>query len=84
MTKSTTPLGDNALEIQQVQAENLHYLMSQAYAAIDRVRELHYPVNDGGCGDPDCCSPSDSEDFCIVCQGYEYPCETIKALDGGQ
>lgn len=84
MTKSTTPLGDNALEILQVQAENLHYLMSQAYAAIDRVRELHYPVNDGGCGDPDCCSPSDSEDFCIVCQGYEYPCETIKALDGGQ
>ena len=52
------------------------------YAAIKRIRELHYAVNDGGCGDPDCCSPLDSEDFCIICGGYEYPCETIKALDG--
>lgn len=49
---------------------------------IDIIRELHYPVNDGGCGDPECCSPSDSEEFCIVCVGYGYPCETIKALDG--
>jgi hypothetical protein len=50
--------------------------------AIARIRELHYPVNDGGCGDPECCSPSDSEDFCIVCGDYGYPCETIKILDG--
>ena len=51
-------------------------------ASILRVRELHVPVNDGGCGDPECCSPGDSEDFCAVCQGYEYPCATIKVLDG--
>ena len=50
--------------------------------AIKRIRELHYPVNDGGCGDPECCSPADSVDFCIICNGYEYPCETIKILDG--
>jgi hypothetical protein len=49
---------------------------------IGRIRELHYPVNDGGCGDPECCSLGDSEDFCIVCSGYGYPCETIKILDG--
>jgi len=49
---------------------------------IMRVRELHYAVNDGGCGDPECCSTSDSVDFCIVCGGYEYPCETIKVLEG--
>jgi hypothetical protein len=49
---------------------------------IDRIRELHYPVNDGGCGDEECCSPLDSVDFCIICNGYEYPCETIKILDG--
>ena len=49
---------------------------------IDIIRELHYPVNDGGCGDPECCSPADSVDFCIICNGYEYPCETIKILDG--
>jgi hypothetical protein len=48
--------------------------------AIERIRELHYPVNDGGCGDPECCSPDDSEEFCIICNGYEYPCETIKIL----
>jgi hypothetical protein len=54
------------------------------YTVIQRVKELHYAVNDGGCGDPDCCSPLDSEDFCIICGGYEYPCETIKILDGKQ
>ena len=50
--------------------------------ATERVRELHYAVNDYGCGDPECCSPSDSVDFCVVCGGYEYPCETIKVLEG--
>ena len=40
MNKSITPLGDSALEILQVQAENLHYLMSQAYQAIERMKEL--------------------------------------------
>ena len=46
------------------------------------ILELHTPTTDGGCGDPDCCSLSDSEEFCIICNGYEYPCETIKTLDG--
>jgi len=46
------------------------------------ILEIHTPTTDGGCGDPDCCSPSDSEEFCIICNGYEYPCETIKTLDG--
>lgn len=52
------------------------------YEIIKRIKELHYAVNDEGCGDPDCCSPADSEDFCIICQGYGYPCETIKILEG--
>ena len=30
-----TPLGDSALQIIQVQAENLHYLMTEAYAKRD-------------------------------------------------
>jgi hypothetical protein len=51
---------------------------------IRRVKELHYAVNDAGCGDPECCSPLDSEDFCVICGGYDYPCETIKILDGEQ
>jgi hypothetical protein len=54
------------------------------YDKIQRVRELHYAVNDGGCGDPDCCDPQDSENFCIICGGDEYPCETIKVLDEGK
>lgn len=60
----------------------IHYHLKKQKQAIERIRELHYPVNDGGCGDPECCSPSDSVDFCIICNGYEYPCETIKVLDG--
>jgi hypothetical protein len=40
MNKSITPLGDSALEILRVQAENLHYLMNQSYQAIERVKEL--------------------------------------------
>ena len=74
---SKTPLGDSALEILQVQAENLHYLMTQAYEAIERVRELHKPFGD-------------KSQWCDHCEigansGYDwadYPCDTIKALDG--
>jgi hypothetical protein len=50
--------------------------------AIQRIRELHYPVTDGGCSDAECCSPDDSDEFCHECQTYEYPCPTIKALEG--
>ncbi|NBW22914.1 MAG: hypothetical protein EBR82_84715 [Caulobacteraceae bacterium] len=46
-----------------------------AKQAIARVRDLHKPEK---C-DPDCCTD-------IVCAGcqYNYPCPTIKALDGEQ
>jgi len=33
--ESNTPLGDSALQIIQVQVENLHYLMIEAYAKRD-------------------------------------------------
>ena len=45
------------------------------------ILELHTPTTDGGCGDLDCCSPDDSEEFCSQCQNYEYPCPTIKAIE---
>ena len=50
----------------------IHDLIT-AQSAIQRVRELHTKsvVNDG--------FPSQ----CTLC-GYEYPCVTIKALDGEQ
>jgi hypothetical protein len=50
--------------------------------AIQKIRSLHSPANAGGCSDLDCCSPSDSEEFCSECQNYEYPCTTLKILDG--
>lgn len=55
--------------------------LSKAKTAIQRVRELHTPVTSGGCSDPECCSPGDSEEFCSECNNYDYPCPTIKALD---
>ena len=74
-----TELGEECCECSHLVK---HPPMNKSIKAIARVRELHYPVNDGGCSDPECCSPSDSEDFCIVCGDYGYPCETIKILDG--
>jgi hypothetical protein len=50
--------------------------------AIQKIRSLHSPANSGGCSDPECCSPYESEEFCSECQNYEYPCKTIKILDG--
>lgn len=48
------------------------------------IRELHTPATFDGCGDPECCSPSNSHEFfCSECQNYDYPCSTIKALDNG-
>ena len=49
---------------------------------INLVLELHTPTTAGGCGDPECCSPSESEEFCSECNNYDYPCSTIKALEG--
>lgn len=46
-----------------------------AEAAVQRVREAHFPDEDGDC------------DFCVnyYCdtRKAEYPCPTIRALDGG-
>ena len=52
-------------------------------ARIQRVRELHELVtqNNAACGDPDCCGEYEEEEVCADCQ-CEYPCPTIKALDG--
>jgi protein associated with RNAse G/E len=33
--ESNTPLGDSALQIIQIQTENLHYLMTEAYTKRD-------------------------------------------------
>lgn len=70
----------------QIQAENLHYLLSTDRQAIQRVRALHRP--DG----TKAYSHLKSEQWCGTCQdegsmgeyGVPYPCATIRALDGEQ
>jgi hypothetical protein len=59
---------------------------NQAEEAIQRVRELHKEVdaNDSVCGDPECCGEY-IEDWTMCQECYcDYPCPTIKALDGEQ
>lgn len=56
-------------------------LKLEAWKAIERVRELHKP-EPCDCGDGNCSG------FCVECStdgsGIEYPCDTIKALEGEQ
>lgn len=73
-TRLTGPL--SVADLMQFKAER-----DAALAAIQRVRELHNKTTMGGCGDPKHCSPYDSEPICGSCLA-EWPCPTIKALDG--
>lgn len=68
---------DNQLFCKECGCGEDHHLI------IQRLRELHYPTTDDGCSDPECCSPYDSIPYCNICGGYDYPCETIKILNGG-
>lgn len=58
-------------------------LKLEAWKAIQRVRELHYAVKNSDCCDPDC-TELHSNLFCFECANDEYPCDTIKTLDGEQ
>ena len=60
-------------------------LNKQKTEAIQRVRELHKLTteNNAACGDPDCCGDLEEWEMCADCQ-CDYPCPTIKALDGEQ
>ena len=62
--------------LELVEQDNL-----RMYAAIQRVRELHQ-AKEVWAGNYECieCSPSS----CGCCSYVEYPCPTIKALDGEQ
>jgi hypothetical protein len=56
---------------------------TEAELAVARVRELHKQVtqDNAACGDIDCCGEYEESEECADCQ-CEYPCPTIKALDG--
>jgi len=59
-------------------------LNKQKTESIQRVRELHKEIdgNTSICGDPDCCGEYiENYTICQHCTD-DYPCMTIKALDG--
>jgi hypothetical protein len=61
-------------------------LNKQRAESIERVRELHKEIdgNSSVCGDPDCCGEYiEGWTMCQDCYS-DYPCPTIKALDGEQ
>lgn len=53
--------------------------MIQFMQALRAVVELHKPVSDNSCFDPDCCG-GPYPDLCENCSEH-YPCETIKAIE---
>ena len=58
---------------------------NHALSIIEKVRELHKPVieSNAACGDPDCCGEYEEFELCGDCY-CDYPCPTIKILDGEQ
>lgn len=52
---------------------------------IDAIRRLHLSYTEyyQGCSEPGCCGEDDEWVFCQACDS-DYPCETIKILDGKQ
>jgi len=60
-------------------------LNKQKIEAIQRVRELHKMIKSSkyACGDSECCGDYEECDICEYCYD-DYPCDTIKALDGEQ
>lgn len=47
--------------------------------ALRSVVELHEPISDNSCSDPDCCG-GPYPDLCEVCSEH-YPCPTIEAIE---
>ena len=47
--------------------------------ALRAVVELHTPIYDNSCSDPDCCG-GPYPDLCNGC-GDDYPCATIQAIE---
>jgi hypothetical protein len=58
-------------------------LNRQKTEVINRVRELHKPIieSNAACGDIDCCGEYEEWELCADCY-CDYPCPTIKIIDG--
>lgn len=50
-----------------------------SWYALRAVVELHKPISDNSCSDPDCCG-GPYPDLCEICSEH-YPCETIQAIE---
>ena len=47
--------------------------------ALRAVVELHKPISDNSCSDPNCCG-GPYPDLCEICSEH-YPCDTIQAIE---
>lgn len=67
-----------AIHLRMVMDENKGFRLQ-----LKAVRELHKPVieSNAACGDPDCCGEYEEFELCGDCY-CDYPCPTIKLLDG--
>jgi hypothetical protein len=76
--------GESSVDWQSTAMQYIE-LNKQKTEAIQRVRELHKLVteNNAACGNPDCCGEYEEWEMCADCWS-DYPCPTIKALDGEQ
>ena len=54
-------------------------LNTRLVLALRAVVELHTPIYDNSCSDPDCCG-GPYPDLCDDC-GDNYPCPTIQAIE---
>ena len=54
-------------------------LNTRLVLALRAVVELHTPIYDNSCSDPDCCG-GPYPDLCDDC-GDDYPCATIQAIE---
>ena len=56
---------------------------NHANAIIEKIRELHKLIidNNAACGDIDCCGEYEEYELCADCY-CEYPCPTIRIIDG--
>lgn len=60
----------NITQGQSQTISNLNKVVDSQQAAIERVRALHFYDDETG--------------YCDICVDFDYPCKTIKALDGEQ
>jgi hypothetical protein len=70
---------NQAKDVIRIQQAHINKLLK----SVEHLRELHKLVieDNAACGDLDCCGEYEEWEVCADCY-CEYPCPTIKILDG--